>query len=91
LERRKKRMKNKVLVKVYVPSVDEEYEIYIPTNETINKVLELIVKSVSELSDDNLDLNQKHYLLDPETSIVYDNSNIVRDTNIKNSKKLILI
>lgn len=84
-------MKNKVLVKVYVPSVDVEYEIYIPTNETINKVLELIIKSVSELSDDNLDLNQKHYLLDPETSIIYENANIVRETNIKNSKKLILI
>lgn len=84
-------MKNKVLVKVYVPSIDEEYEIYIPTNETINKVLELIIKSVSELSDDNLDLNQKHYLLDPTTSLTYDNSYIIRDTNIKNSKKIILV
>ena len=84
-------MKNKILVKVYVPSIDEEYEVYIPVNETINKVLELILKSVSELSDDNLDLNQKHYLLDPDTSLTYDNSNIVRDTNIKNSKKLILV
>ena len=84
-------MKNKILVKVYVPSIDEEYEVYIPVNETINKVLELILKSVSELSDDNLDLNQKHYLLDPDTSLTYDNSNIVRDTNIKNSKKIILV
>ena len=83
-------MKNKILVKVYVPSIDEEYEVYIPVNETINKVLELILKSVSELSDDNLDLNQKHYLLDPDTSLTYDNSNIFRDTNIKNSKKIIL-
>ena len=84
-------MKNKILVKVYVPSIDEEYEVYIPVNETINKVLELILKSVSELSDDNLDLNQKHYILDPDTSITYDKSNIVRDTNIKNSKKIILV
>lgn len=84
-------MKNKILVKVYVPSIDEEYEIYIPVNETINKVLELILKSVSELSDDNLDLNQKHYLLDPDTSLIYDDSYIIRDTNIKNSKTLILV
>ena len=84
-------MKNKILIKVYVPSIDEEYEIYIPVNETINKVLELILKSVSELSDDNLDLNQKHYLLDPDTSLTYNKSDIVRDTNIKNSKKLVLV
>lgn len=84
-------MKNKVLVKVYVPSIDEQYEIYIPTNETINKVLELIIKSVYELSDSNLNLEEKHYILDPDTSIVYTNDQIIRDTNIKNSKKIILI
>lgn len=84
-------MKNKVLVKVYVPSIDEEYEIYIPTNETIKKVLELIVKSVYELSDSNLDQEAKHYILDPDTSNIYTNDLIIRDTNIKNSKKIILI
>lgn len=84
-------MKNKVLVKIYVPCIDEEYEIYIPTNETINKVLQLIVKSIYELSDSSLDLETKHYILDPDTSITYTNDQIIRDTNIKNSKKIILI
>ena len=84
-------MKNKVLVKVYVPSIDEEYEIYIPTNETIKKVLELLIKSIYELSDSNLDQEEKHYILDPDTSTIYTNDQIIRDTNIKNSKKVILI
>ena len=84
-------MKNKVLVKIYVPSIDEEYEIYIPTNESIKKVLELIVKSVYELSDSYLDMTVDHYLLDPNTSSVYMNDQIIRDTDIKNSKKLILV
>ena len=84
-------MKNKVLVKIYVPSIDETYEIYIPVNESIKKVLELIVKSVYELSDSNLELENKHYILDPDTSIIYTNDQIIRDTNIKNSKKLVLI
>lgn len=84
-------MKNKILINIYVPDINEEYEIYIPTNETINKVLELIIKSVSELSDDNLDLDKKHYLLDPDNCTVYSEDLIIRDTNIKNSKKIILI
>lgn len=84
-------MKNKVLVRVYVPSIDEEYEIYIPTNETIKKVLDLIVKSVYELSDSNLNQDDRHYILDPDTSSVYANDQIIRDTNIKNSKKIILV
>ena len=84
-------MKNKVLVKVYVPCIDEEYEIYIPTNETINKVLQLIIKYIYELYDSSLDLETKHYILDPDTSITYTNDQIIRDTNIKNSKKIILV
>ena len=84
-------MKNKVLIKVYVPSIDEEYEIYIPTNESIKKVLELIVKSIYELSDSYLDISVNHYLLDPNTSNIYMNDQIIRDTDIKNSKKLILV
>lgn len=84
-------MKNKVLINVYVPSVDEEYEIYIPTNESISKVLDLILKSVYELSDSQLNMEDKHYLFDPSTSTTYDVATIVRDTNIKNSKKVILI
>lgn len=84
-------MKNKILINVYVISIDEEYEIYIPINESIGKVLDLILKSVYELSDSNINIEQEHYLLDPETATVYDTSSIVRDTNIKNSKKIILI
>lgn len=84
-------MKNKILVKVYVPSIDEEYEIYIPANESIKKILELIVKSVYELSDSNLNQDVIHYILDPDTSTIYTDNQIIRDTNIKNSKKIILI
>ena len=84
-------MKNKVLIKVYAISIDEEYEIYIPTNESIKKVLELIVKSLLELSDSNFNQEVQHYLMDPELSTVYLNNQIIRDTNIKNSKRIVLI
>lgn len=84
-------MKNKILIKIYVPSIDQEYEIYIPTNELVKKVLELIINSIYELSDSNFNKEEKHYLLDPETSSVYMNDQIIRDTNIKNSKKIILV
>ena len=36
-------MKNKVLINVYVPALDEKYELFISVNESINKNLELII------------------------------------------------
>ena len=82
-------MKNKVLIKIYVPTI--EYELYIPINESVKKVLELIVKSIYELSDSSLDKSVNHYLMDPNTATIYNNFQIIRETNIRNSKKVILI
>lgn len=84
-------MKNKVLITVYVPCIDEEYELYIPTNESIKKVLDLIVKSIYDLSDSNLNINIPHFLIDPTTLVKYTQNSIIRDTNIINSKKIVLI
>ena len=84
-------MKNKILISVYVPSLDETYEIYIPVNETIKVVLDLISKTIFDLSDSNFNPNEKHYLLDSDTSNIYLKSNLVRDTNIINSKMIVLI
>ena len=84
-------MKNKLLISVYVPTLDETYEVYIPSNETINAILELISKTISDLSDSDFNSDDDHYLLNPDTSIVYLKNQIVRDTDIINSKKLILV
>jgi len=84
-------MKNKVLINLFVPAIDCSYELYIPVNESVKKVLELIVKSVYELSYGIFDLRSAHYLMDPDFSMLYNDTQIIRDTNIKNSKKVILV
>lgn len=83
-------MKNKILIKLIVPVLMSEYEIFIPVNERIIKVKDLIINSLVDLSDNNFDKSKKYSLIDPDTGQIYDNKLIVRDTNIKNAKKLIL-
>ena len=84
-------MKNKILVKVYVVSLSEMFEIYIPVNETIKTITKLIVKSVDELSDGRFPTNGNYCLIDCDSNTIYNYSTIVRDTNIMNIKKLFLI
>lgn len=84
-------MKNKILINLYVSYLDETYELFIPTNESIKKVVDLIVKSVFDLSDGTLDLTIHYNLIDPNSSEIYIESSIVRDTNIVNGKKVLLI
>lgn len=83
-------MKNKVLVKIIIPYLMTTYEIYIPVNERIVRVKELIIKGVYDLSDQKILLKKSYSLIDPDTGTIYDSRSIVRDTNIVNSKKIIL-
>lgn len=83
-------MKNKVLVKIIIPYLITTYEIYIPVNERIVRVKELIIKGVYDLSDQKILLKKSYSLIDPDTGTIYDSRSIVRDTNIVNSKKIIL-
>ena len=41
---------NEVLVKLYVPTIDEQYDIWIPVNKKIHTIISLLVKSVNELT-----------------------------------------
>ena len=84
-------MKNKVLIKVIVPSLGEEYEVFIPVNERINKVKELLVKSIKDISDTNFDITRIYSLIDPDLGTIYDSRLSVRETNIINSKKVVLL
>lgn len=84
-------MKNKILVNIYIPALDEAYELYIPVNESVKKVLELISKLVEDYSDSDFDSNSPHILVDSDSCIAYKGVDIIRDTNIKNGKLLLLV
>lgn len=83
-------MKNKILIRLVVPKLMEEYEIFIPVNERISKIKELVINSLKDLSDNNFDSSEKYNLIDPETGQAYENNKIVRDLGIQNSKRIIL-
>ncbi len=84
-------MKNKVLVEIYIPQLDEDYNIYLPLNKNIANIITLIGKSISELKRiDNFDYNSLS-LYNRETTIKYNPDSILKETNIRNGFRLILM
>ena len=49
---------NKILISVYVLTIEEEYDMFIPINENMKNVLNLIQQTVVELSDGYYVINQ---------------------------------
>ena len=83
-------MKNKVLVELYIVEADKYCDVFIPINEYLGKIVDFIVKSAFELFD-IIPSKEEYYLIDPDNGTVYDNSKLVRDTDIKNAKKIFLV
>lgn len=84
-------MMNKVLVNLYVPMLDKSYDVFIPVNEIMWKINRLLTKSISDLVDGSFPLDKNYILVNIENGRIYDNNEIVINTDIRNSTKIALI
>lgn len=84
-------MENKILIKLIMPELDESFDLFIPVNEVIWKIKKLIIKSVSDLIDVSLDFQKDYLLVNKDNSRIYNNNEIVINTDIRNATELILI
>lgn len=82
---------NEVLVKLYVPTIGEQYDIWLPVNKKIHTIITLLVKSVNELTKGYYLPNKMPYLYDKETVKAFDINLKVIETGIRNGSELILI
>lgn len=84
-------MNNKVLVKLYVPMIEAQYDIWIPTNRRTYKVILLMVKAIYELSGNYYMPKKLPMLWDKSTSKKYDINLTIKQNNIRNGAELILL
>lgn len=82
-------MKNKVLVELIVPSLDEIYNIYIPINKKIGNIIQLLNKSLYDLTNGLFLPSDTNFLYDHEGER-YDINLLVRETNIRNGSSIVL-
>lgn len=82
---------NKILIKLYVPIIEQQFDLWIPLNRRIYNVINLLIKAVNEFSGGYYKPNKMPVLYDKLTAEPYDLNLFVRDTNIRNGTELILI
>jgi len=83
-------MKNTILIKLIVPSLSQEFDLFIPINERVDKVIEMLKKALIEISDQTIRMDSDWYLIHATTGIILDHNKSIHDLKIKNSAKLML-
>ena len=84
-------MKNKVLVHLIIPDIDESYDIYIPVNIRIGMVIKLLNKSLVDISKGLYEIKDNRNLYNMEDTTIYDINKLVRETNIRNGVNVIFM
>ena len=79
---------NKILVRVYVPAIEKNYEIWIPLNKRIRNAIVLIIKMIA---DEEYNPKKIPNLYNKESGEKYDLDSFIQQTNIRNATELILI
>lgn len=83
-------MENKILIKLIVPELDHDFDVFIPVNEIVWKIKKMLVKCVNDITGCNINA-EDITLIKKETGRIYKNNEIVIDTDIRNTSELILI
>lgn len=84
-------MKNKILVFVYVPTIEKKYEVFIPVGKKVYTVIKCLAKAISELSGGLLENKENFQLYNKNTGLLYAIDVIIKETDMKNGSELILI
>lgn len=82
-------MTNKVLIKLYIPCYDISYDLFIPVNEVVWKVVDLISKSCNELSGILMN-NCQFVLVNKISNQIYSLNSTIYETDIRNGTELVL-
>ena len=85
-------MHTKVLIELIVPDLEKNYSILLPINKTIGNTIILLNKALRELNDNqNLFIGDNNCLYNQRTNMRYNSNLLIKDTDIRNSTKLILL
>lgn len=82
---------NEVLVKLYVPKVDEQFDIWIPLDKQIHTIIRLLVKAVNEFTKGYYTPSKMPYLYDKITGKPFNINLKLIDSEIRNGTELIMI
>ena len=84
-------MKNKINVDIIVPAINETYNLFIPINKKVGEIIKLLNQSINELSNGEFPISNKLSLVNLNSGDVYDIGINVKDSNILDGSKLVLL
>lgn len=82
---------DKILVEVYLPAANHSYDVYIPLKSKLHEVIQLLSRTLMELSEGYFIPNQDTVICDRDTGIIYSINMSIEELELHNGSKLMMI
>ncbi len=82
---------NKILITILVPSIDEQYDLFVPINMKITEAIDLIQSAIYELSGEYYHKNPSALLIDNIDGKIINPNNIVKYSGLRNGSRIMLV
>ena len=83
--------KNKILIELEIPVIEKKYDLFIPINKKVATIKKLIEEALVDLTDNAYIPHPESNLYSKENGTIYDINKTIRDTDLKNGSRIILI
>lgn len=84
-------MEYKVLIRLFVPEIEDIYEVYVPINKPIGEVTVMLSRLLNDLSDGVYPVRESAHLYNRRTGSPYSRNQLVRNSDIRNGTELVII
>ena len=83
--------KNKILIELEIPLIEKKYDLFIPINKKVGTIKKLIEEALVEITDNAYIPKEESNFYSKELGTIYDVNKTIRDTDLKNGSRIILI
>ena len=83
--------KNKILIELEIPLIEKKFDLFIPINKKIGTIKKLIENSLKDITNIEYVIKEEANLYSKDTGEIYDVNKTVRDTDLQNGSRIILI
>lgn len=83
--------KNKILIQIEIPSIEKKYDLFIPINKKVGTIKKLLEDALKEITDNDYVIREDVNLYSKDTGEIYDVNKTIRDTDLQNGSRIILL
>lgn len=84
-------IKNKVFVRLEVPEIDRNFDVYLPVNKKIGNITNLLSQAVSEITSGDFIISSESKLYNKSSMEMYSPDMLLLNTTIRNGTILVLV